>query len=69
MGDNDEGGERKSIIGQIFNIVFDYRTMKDAIISTINGMFEDAVGDISTTGSPLYDVEVKSQKSYSRQKS
>ncbi|HDN04999.1 MAG TPA: hypothetical protein ENF27_03585 [Chloroflexi bacterium] len=56
VGDNDEGGERKSIIGQIFNIVFDYRTMKDAIISTINGMFEDAVGDISTTGSPLYDV-------------
>ena len=55
-GDNDGGGERKSIIQQIFNIVFDYRTMKDAIILTINGMFEDAVGDISTTGSPLYEV-------------
>ena len=55
-GDDDGGGERKSIIKQIFTIIFDYRTMKDAIISTINGMFEDAVGDISTTGSPLYDV-------------
>ena len=54
--DDDGGGEKKSIIHQIFNIIFDYRTMKDAIISTINGLFEEAVGDISTTGSPLYDV-------------
>lgn len=44
------------VIHKIFKILFDYRTMKDAIIATINGMFEDAVGEISTTGSPLYQM-------------
>lgn len=53
-GTGTDGGG--TVVNKIFKILFDYRTMKDAIIAALNGMFADAVGEISTTGSPLYQM-------------
>jgi hypothetical protein len=61
-GDDDDGGEKKSIINRIINIIFDYRTMKDAIISTVSGMFEDGVADIATEGTELYGLGAEISK-------
>ena len=62
-GDNDDGGgEKKTLISRIINVVFDYRTMKDAIISTVSGMFKDGVADISDEGSELYSLGAEISK-------
>lgn len=59
QGDGGGGG----IINRIINIIFDYSTMKDAIIAAVTGMFEEGVSNVSsTTKSPLYKLGAEISK-------
>lgn len=55
-GDGDDGGGRKTVLQKIINIVFDYETLKDAIIGSIGGIFEASVTAVTTVDSPLYGL-------------
>lgn len=55
----DDSGDNKkstSIITQIFKVMFDSSTMKDAIVGALDSIFDDAVGNITASSSPFYKM-------------
>ncbi len=60
-GDSDSGdtGDNKkstSVITQIFKVMFDTSTMKDAIVNSLESIFQDASGDLTDKKSPFYQM-------------
>ena len=58
-GDSGDTGDNKksvSVITKIFKVMFDTSTMKDAIVNSIDSIFDDAIGTITTSSSPLYKM-------------
>ena len=55
-GDSGDNKKSTSIITQIFKVVFDTPTMKDAIVNSLESIFDEAFGTITTDSSPLYKM-------------
>ncbi len=60
-GDGDSGdttGDKKSggVLTQIFKVVFDSSTMKEAIVNSIDSIFGDAAGNLTDSSSPFYQM-------------
>jgi hypothetical protein len=55
-GDSGDNKKSTSIITQIFKVMFDSSTMKDAIVNSIDSIFDDAVGNITASSSPFYKM-------------
>ncbi|MCK4489138.1 MAG: hypothetical protein KAU23_02705 [Anaerolineales bacterium] len=51
--DNNKSG---SVLTQIFKVMFDTSTMKDAIVNSIDSIFNDAVGNLTASSSPFYQM-------------
>ena len=55
-GDSGDNKKSTSLITQIFKVVFDTPTMKDAIVNSLESIFDEALGTITTDSSPLYKM-------------
>jgi len=55
-GDPGDNKKNVSVITQIFKVMFDSSTMKDAIVNSIDSIFDDAVGNITASSSPFYKM-------------
>ncbi len=58
-GDSGDTGDNKkstSVITQIFKVMFDTPTMKDAIVNSIDVIFNDAVLNLTMRDNPLYKM-------------
>jgi len=53
-GDSGDNKKSTSIITQIFKVMFDSSTMKEAIINSIDSIFHDAYGDVIESSGPFY---------------
>jgi len=55
-GDSGDNKKSTSIITQIFKVIFDTSTMKDAIVNSLDSMFHDAYGDVTKSAGPFYQT-------------
>ena len=57
-GDGDTGNNntKTTVLTQIFKVMFDSSTLKDAIVNSIDSIFNDAVGNLTASGSPFYKM-------------
>ena len=58
-GESDDTVDNKksgSVLTQIFKVMFDTSTMKDAIVNSIDSIFDDAVGNLTASSSPFYQM-------------
>ena len=59
-GDGDSGDTTNNksggVLTQIFKVVFDSSTMKDAIVNSIDSIFGDAAGNLTDSTSPFYQM-------------
>ena len=53
-GDSGDNKKSTSIITQIFKVMFDSSTMKEAIINSIDSIFHDVYGDVIESSGPFY---------------
>ena len=56
VGDSSDDKKEGGILTQIFKVVFDSGTMREAIQKAINVMFRDAVEEMSLSENPVYSV-------------
>ncbi len=55
-GNPAEEGKSGGVLTQIFKVMFDSSTMKDAIVNSIDSIFNDAVGNLTASTSPFYKM-------------
>ncbi len=55
-GDSEDNKKSTSVITQIFKVMFDAPTMKDAIVNSLESIFQDAAGDITDDKSPFFQM-------------
>jgi len=55
-GDTGDNKNSTSVITQIFKVMFDTSTMKDAIVNSLESIFQDASGDLTDKKSPFYQM-------------
>lgn len=55
-GDTGDKNKNGGVLTQIFKVMFDTSTMKDAIVNSIDSIFDDAVGNLTASSSPFYKM-------------